>query len=347
MKKCKFPLYVFVAEALSTPLLEFYAFVDQLAECGSWGIRMFGQTGWSTVKTLPWHQAVWKGTPVVYRDPDTHIDFPVYDHRKKNAFYWSNLRSRLAYMKLRGQRAVISAYDNCDIKDGLPNHGKFRNPFMCSLQTMSREEYWPDIFPREAVYNDPEVKPSPGGFYGNARKPWHKAWVVDLIKAVKASGVDFVFEPVNEVTDLGWDAQGHPEIPYNWYRWLYGIMRGFLGSRLPKARIIVHSGKPEYSKGLGQYWQHGVVKPEDIDPRYFFYSGDGGAKGRSLIDIDIKGRVGLSVDDGQKIARLIKAHGKGGLEIMPKILNKYNDNMVKLPLFNPLVCKKVAEESWK
>jgi aspartate oxidase len=62
----------------------------------------------------------------------------------------------------------------------------------------------------------------------------------------------------------------------------------------------------------------------------YMVSGDGGAKGRSLTDIDIKGRRGVSVEDGRRMARIVKANGMGGIEIMPKALNKQNDNLVNV-----------------
>jgi hypothetical protein len=347
-EKAAFPLYVFVAELLVANGNK-RTFLELCRLSGVHGIRFFALQSWSKPKRIePFLQAECDGVPVTYVQPDTKTVWPVFDMEKPNPAYRTRLREILALLKEYDLEAVVSIHDFCSYKGDKTT--KFSYPFLCSLQTMSKDEDWASILPKAA---QALMVKSDGGIYGdtalpgpeNSRLYWHKKWAKMVMGELKASGVTYRIEPVNEFGGLAWVDEGRPDVPISWYEKLTNALIGF-GA---KKNEMIHSGWPEACLPMGgTYCLHNIVRPEDIPSGVkYMLSGDGGTKGRSTTDIDIKGRKGLSVDDGRKIARIIKARGMGGYDHMPKILNKLNDNLVNVDFMQYDVLNAMTEESLK
>lgn len=346
--KCAFPLHVFVAELLVANG-KLRTFLELCRLAGVHGIRFFALQSWSRPKRIePFLQAECNGVPVTYVQPDTKTVWPVFDMTQPNPAYWTRFREILALLKEYDLEAVVSIHDYCSFKGDKTE--KFAYPFLCSLQTMSKDEDWAYIQPSAARKM---MVQSNGGIYGdtpipkaeNSRLYWHKQWAKMIMVELEASGAAYRIEPVNEFGGLAWVDEGRPDVPISWYEKLTNALIGF-GADKGK---MIHSGWPEACLPMGgTYCLHNIVRPEDIPGGVkYMLSGDGGTQGRSLTDIDIKGRKGLSVEDGRKIARIIKARKMGGYDHMPKALNKLNDNLVNVDFMQYDILNAMTEESLK
>ena len=335
--KCSFPLYVCVPELLVAKG-DIEAFMIKCRNAGAWGIRFFALQSWSSVPLLPFNQWINDGKPVYFIQPDTGIKWPVYDLNSPNPAYWKRFDEIISLMWKHGLKPLVSLDDYCSFKGG--KETKFSYPFMMAKQSMSPAEDRPYVIPKEA---QKKVLYTPGGPYAKNRVIFHAAYYRQVINHLKVH--PYRIEAINEFGPLRYLAEGDAQTPKEFYRM---IVNDIVSLGVPRAQIV-HSGWLDACLANGgTYCLHNIVRPEAIPPKVrYMFSGDGGANGRSTIDIDIKGRRGLSVDDAKKVARIIKERKSGGYELYAKILWKINDNLANVDFFNPDVLSAITAESLK
>jgi hypothetical protein len=256
-----------------------------------------------------------------------------------NPAYWKRLDTILALLWKYDLEPLISLDDYCSYKGDKTT--KFGYPFMMAQQAMAPDEVRPFVTPAVAR---PQIAYTPGGPYGDSRVSWHINFYRRVIDRTK--GKPRRFEPVNEFGPLRYAVDGQPEVPPRFYA---KIVDGIVKLGVPRSRLV-HSGMLEACLPMkGTYCLHNIVRPEDITKEAkngkWMLSGDGGSKGRSLTDIDIKGRRGVSVADGRKMARIVKDNGMGGIELMSKAMNKKNDYLVNVDYMQYDVVKAMTAES--
>ena len=221
-------------------------------------------------------------------------------------------------LRMPDLEAIVSLGDNCSLNT---HQMFFSYPFLGGLQTMSREEGWPYVVPKESLGM---FTPSAGGLYGPDKYPLFRAWIGDVIKFVGdyfvGSNFHFRFEIQNEFSKL---LPQPPKAPEYWYQMCLDAVRvpGDWGINSGDYSII--------SQHPGIYSLHGVAKPTfqiipGMDKTRTMLSGDG-AQGNSTTDLDVMGRHGLSIADAQSLAAIIRADGWWGIELMNKALWRDDD----------------------
>jgi hypothetical protein len=228
--------------------------------------------------------------------------------------YWSRLSEILALIKANDLEAIVSLGDNCSLNT---HQMFFSYPFLGGFQTMSREETWPYVVPQEALSI---CTASRGGLYGPDKYPHFQEWIKDAVDMVQGAGVSYRVEIQNEFSKLGWT----DDTPAKWFKMCVDAT--------PYHPVFMNNSG-DYSiiapyKSI--YSLHGVAKPQfetipGMDKTHTMLSGDG-AQGNSETDIDVMGRRGLSVEDAQSLAAIIKADGWWGIELMNKALWRDDDN---------------------
>ena len=292
-------------------------YLHKIRMAGAHGIRFFLLQSWSTNRLVPWLQATYNGQGVWVDIPSEGVHAPVSDLNAPNTMYWSRLSEILALIKANDLEAIVSLGDNCSMN----THQQFFSyPFLGGLQTMSREEGWPYVVPQEALGM---FTASRGGLYGPDKYPYFQKWIVDAITAFHAANMyeDVHFEMQNEFSKLGWT----DDTPAKWYQMC--LSAAGYGNEVNSYNSGDYS---IISQHEGIYSLHGVAKPTfetipGMDKTRTMLSGDG-AQGNSTTDIDVCGRQGLSVEDAQSLAAIIRADGWWGIELMNKALWRDDDN---------------------
>jgi len=321
--RAKRPIWVFIPD-LMVARGNLNTFFQSIRAAGAWAVRFFLLQSWSTSRLVPWKQAVYQGQNVRLYSAKYGVNAPVCDMTQINTEYWLRLRSILALLKQNYLEAVVSLGDNCSQS---PRQVKRSYPFMSSLNTMSKQEAWPLLDPPDAR----EIcTPSTGGLYGPSKYPLFRSWVASAVAVLKASGVPFYGEIQNEFSRLGWPDSA-PE-PRNWYVMMNDAVRA-AGVGIGH---ILHSGdKSIVLEFPGIFSMHRICQagmyPTTVNPNRLMLSGDGGYSGdfpgRSLTDLDAKGRRGVSVPDAIAIAKMIRAKEiVWGYEWMPRRAWKYDNN---------------------
>jgi hypothetical protein len=342
--KAKYPLYAFVPELLVAQG-DINAFCKRMRAAGVWGVRFFLLQSWSTIRLVPWKQAVYQGQNVVlYSKKDGVNNCPVTDMDAANPDYWTRLADVLAILKANGLEAVVSLGDNCSMNT---RNQKLSYPFLASLQTMS-----PD--PKETLsYVVPPAakaicKPgSPGGLYGPAKYDLYRRWVGQTVSALQSSGCSFRLEIQNEFSRL---LPQPPNAPENWYVMMVNAVKK---AGVPSERII-HSGDPSIILNYGGIFSmHGIAQAGLHDttcpPARMMISSDGAYagkfKGRNPDDYDSAGHHGPSVEDAIAEAKMVRSKGiMGGIEMMIMNAWRMNDCLANVDNIIPDVYQAITDE---
>jgi hypothetical protein len=347
-EKCKYQYWMFIPE-LMWAFGDRRKFLKTSRMGGAWGVRCFSVQSWSKLRNeYPWLQMEHNGQKVILDNPkegwnakvcDMGYDMAYQNYFHLNPVYWAELNKLLDELEEFDLGITLSIGDNCSMRnsDAAGRGTKNEYPFMDSRQTCS-PEFEKLVVPKDAWK---KFEYSPGGYHSTYRYRYHQRWIQELIDTLKKHpAVPYWIEVENEFSIFTWKPGDKP--PINWYAMM---VKAIMDNGVPRNRIV-HSGikgtidiiKPH----LGIYSQHAIVRPDpalkDITPEMrpmTLISTDGGGNGNSTVDIDCKGRRGISLTDAVTLANeKIKKLHLLGFEYMPRLAYAKSDLTGNLDLIN-------------
>ena len=316
------------------------AFLRKIKGAGGRGVRIFADCQWNWEGTKPYESAAYDeataekirhknpddprdiqndgGTMVLVRDSGRR--FPLFDYTRPRTEYWNHLREVCEYCRELGLEVWIVMLDYCTLK--VPGDAKYFSPWMCAVQRML-----------------PGIQ---NGTWGEQMKPWIAAFYRQVWEVVKASGVDYLVEDMNEGDALGWD----DAFMVAWFKWSNATLKAL---SIPQDKIVTTVGRnvDKIAPLCGFYSPHGIGRPDQVR-EYFgqpasktIYSSDGywvAPPG----DCDARGRCGISEATAPAIRDKVKAVGAWAFEWLPRGCYKNNNDRADVDLFNAVVLRKLT-----
>ena len=172
-------------------------------------------------------------------------------------------------------------------------------------------------------------------------KPYHAALINRVVAEAKASGVDYLIEPMNEYDALDWpDAD-----MIAWHEWATDTI---VYAGVPRAQIVGTAGRnaDAIAAQCGPYSPHGIGTPEQIvaypgvPTAKLIYSSDGYFTGTG--GADARGRRGVGVDVAREIGCRLLALGAYGFELLPREVYGANNDRADVDRFDPAPVKDMA-----
>lgn len=308
------------------------AFLRKVKSAGGTGIRIFADCQWNWEGTRPFEYAAfdeatterirWKdpndlkdirndgGTMVLVRESGRR--FPLFDYTRPRAEYWSHLREVLEYCWELKLTVWIAMLDFCTLKT--PGDEKYFSPWYCAVQRML-----------------PGIQ---NGVWGEQMKPWIAAFYRQVWDVVRASGVEYLIEDMNEGDALGWD----DTFMLSWFQWSNATMRAM---GIPKEKIVTTAARnvEKIAEMCGIFSPHGIGRPDQIreyagiPASKTIWSSDGYWGGTG--EPDAKGRRGIGLDVAKSIGESILSIGGDKIEFLPRVVYKWNNDKANVGAMTP------------
>jgi hypothetical protein len=308
------------------------AFLRKVKSAGGTGIRIFADCQWNWQGTQPYEHAAYDeetAEKIRYKDPSDPKDirnvngimtlvresgaqFPLYNYNRLRATYWTRLSEVLNYCRELKLTAWVVFIDYCTLKT--PGDMKYYSPWYCAVQRML-----------------PGIQ---NGVWGEQMRPWFAAFYRNVWDAVRASGVDYLIEDMNEGDALGWD----DAFMLSWFTWSNATMRAM---GIPKEKIVTTAARnvTAIAPLCGVFSPHGIGRPDQIKT----YNGQPAAKTIWSSDgywggtgePDAKGRRGIGLDVAKPIADAILSIGGDKIEFLPRVVYRWNNDKANVDAMTP------------